>query len=115
MAGRDKWEFYRDRKGEWRWKRTASNGEIVGAATEGYVRRIDCLANARRNGFEGGDGGERDKWEIYQDRKKEWRWRRYATNGNVVGAATEGYVNRGDCVKNMKRHGFPGESNARMK
>jgi len=115
MAAREKWEFYKDKKGEHRWKRFASNGEIIGAATEGYVRRIDCLRNAHRNGFEGGDGtGVRDKWEIYKDRKGEWRWRRFATNGNLVGASTEGYVNRGDCVKNMKTHLFPGEKSARM-
>ncbi|MFH0883798.1 MAG: DUF1508 domain-containing protein [bacterium] len=116
MSVRDKWEYYRDKKKEWRWTRTANNGEIVGAATEGYVRRIDCLRNAYRNGYEGGDGsGTRDKWEIYKDRKNEYRWRRYATNGNVVGASTEGYINRADCVANMKRHNFPGEKNARMK
>ena len=51
---KDKWDIFKDKKNEWRWKRTASNGRIVGAATEGYKNRIDCVANARRNGFEGG-------------------------------------------------------------
>lgn len=36
------------RVGEWRWTRTAPNGEIVAASTEGYWRKVDCLANARR-------------------------------------------------------------------
>ena len=49
---KDKWDFYKDKKKEWRWKRTASNGRIVGAASEGYKNRIDCIANAQRNGFE---------------------------------------------------------------
>jgi uncharacterized protein YegP (UPF0339 family) len=43
----DKWEIYKDNAGEWRWRRTASNGNIVGAATEGYVN----IANANRNGM----------------------------------------------------------------
>ena len=33
---------------EWRWTRFAPNGEIVGASTEGYKRKRDCLANAKR-------------------------------------------------------------------
>lgn len=48
----DKWEIYTDKAGEWRWRRTASNGRIVGAATEGYEHKSDCIANARRNGME---------------------------------------------------------------
>jgi len=49
----DKWEFYQDAKKEWRWRRTASNGRIVGASTEGYSSRANCLANAQRNGYQG--------------------------------------------------------------
>ena len=49
----DKWEFYQDPGGYWRWRRFAPNGRVVGAATEGYVNRIDCVANARRNGYPG--------------------------------------------------------------
>ena len=48
---KDLWEFYKDKKGEWRWKRTAINGRIVGAATEGYKNRLDCVSNAIRNGY----------------------------------------------------------------
>jgi len=50
-AMNDKWEFYQDKAGEWRWRRTASNGEIVGAATEGYENYSSCEANAIRNGY----------------------------------------------------------------
>jgi len=49
----DKWGFYKDSKGEWRWRRTAPNGEIVGRSSEGYKNRADCEANARRNGWRG--------------------------------------------------------------
>jgi uncharacterized protein YegP (UPF0339 family) len=49
----DKWEIYKDNKGEWRWKRTAPNGNEVGASTEGYKNREDCVANAKRNGYTG--------------------------------------------------------------
>lgn len=38
-----KWNF----KKEWRWRITASNGEIIGASTEGFVNRSDCERNAK--------------------------------------------------------------------
>lgn len=54
MTGqKDKWEFYQDAKGAWRWRRTAPNGPIVGASTQGYANKSDCIAKARRNGYNG--------------------------------------------------------------
>lgn len=38
--------FYRDRRGEWRWRVTADNGRIVAVSSEGYQRRIDAIAGA---------------------------------------------------------------------
>ncbi|EPT3118818.1 YegP family protein [Pseudomonas aeruginosa] len=49
----DTWEIYKDKAGEWRWTRTASNGRIVGASSQGYVNRVDCVSNAQRNGYTG--------------------------------------------------------------
>jgi len=46
----DNWELYKDVAEKWRWRRTASNGRIVGASTEGYVNKSDCISNAQRNG-----------------------------------------------------------------
>lgn len=51
------------------------------------------------------ESAKKDIIEIYQDNsiKKEWRWRRTAVNGRIVGASTEGYSNKSDCEENMKR------------
>lgn len=49
----DKWEFYKDQANEWRWRRIANNGRIVGASSEGYINKTDCIENARRNGYNG--------------------------------------------------------------
>lgn len=48
----DTWEIKKDSAGEWRWTRTARNGNIVGASSEGYVNKSDCIANADRNGMD---------------------------------------------------------------
>lgn len=47
----DKWKIYVGSDNHWRWNRTAANGNIVGASTESYVNRSDCIANAKRNGM----------------------------------------------------------------
>lgn len=49
----DSWMIYQDSKREWRWSRKAANGQIVGASTEGYTSRANCLSNAKRNGYQG--------------------------------------------------------------
>jgi uncharacterized protein YegP (UPF0339 family) len=48
---KDKWEFYQESNDYWRWRRTAPNGNIVGASAEGYRNKSDCIANAKRNGY----------------------------------------------------------------
>jgi len=53
--------------------------------------------------------GENDKWEFYQDSADEWRWRRIAPNGNIVGSSAEGYKNKSDCIANAKRNGYTGQ------
>ncbi len=35
---------YRDKRKEWRWRLTASNGRILADSGEGYKRKRDCLA-----------------------------------------------------------------------
>ena len=48
----DTWEIYQDNAGEWRWRRKAPNGKTVGASSEGYHNKSDCIDNARRNGMD---------------------------------------------------------------
>jgi len=59
-VGEDKWHFYKDDKGEWRWKRVAPNGEVVAAASEGYVDIQDARINAARNGWDGEDSSQEE-------------------------------------------------------
>ncbi|RMF41503.1 MAG: DUF1508 domain-containing protein [Alphaproteobacteria bacterium] len=101
MAGeRDKFEVYKDKRGEWRWRRIATNGKIVGAASEGYKSKADCEANMNR-GYKASD-----KWEFYTDKRGQYRWRRKASNGQVVGASSEGYLSEDDCKANAARQGY---------
>ncbi len=101
----DKWEIYEDNTKQWRWRLTASNGNIVGASTQGYTEKKHCQENAEHYGMNG-KFNTAGKWEIYQDNAKKWRWRHTADNGNIIGASSESYNARGDCEENAKRHGW---------
>ena len=35
---------------------------------------------------------------LYRDHKAEWRWTFHAANHRTVAVASEGYVNKSDCV-----------------
>ena len=48
-----------------------------------------------------------DTVEYYKDAKGEWRWRRKAPNGNIVGSSSEGYTSKQECVDNFKRQQTP--------
>jgi uncharacterized protein YegP (UPF0339 family) len=48
---KDKWAFYKDKRGEHRGRRKAANGNIIGAASEGYKSKKDAEANAARQGY----------------------------------------------------------------
>ena len=103
MAGEnDKFEVYKDKRGEFRWRRKAANGQIVGAASEGYTKKKDCEANMNRG------ANPKDKWEFYKDKRGEYRWRRKAVNGSVIGASSEGYTKKKDAEANAARQGYEG-------
>ncbi len=50
LGASDKWETYKDKRGEFRWRRMAKNGRITGTSSEGYTSKPNCEANAKRNG-----------------------------------------------------------------
>lgn len=101
MAGeKDKYEVYEDKRGEWRWRRLAANGQIVGASSEGYKDKKDAQKNMKR-GYKA-----TDIWEFYKDKRGEHRWRRKASNGQIIGASSEGYKSKKDAEANAARQGY---------
>lgn len=109
MAGEnDRWEFYQDKRGEYRWRRVAANGNIVGASCEEYRNKVHAKSNAQRHGMNGNPDrlGTRDNWDIYRDKRGEFRWRRKASNGEVIGASSEAYIKESDATSNASRNGY---------
>ncbi len=83
---------------------------VVAKEIAPYGSKITCFfnltANERKFIMAQCIGHDGHKWEIYQDRSNEWRWRRTATNGSIVGASSEGYVNKSDCESNARTNGM---------
>ena len=69
-------------------------------AAQGCQRQKYSEANMNRG------PNPKDKWDIYQDKRGEWRWRRRAVNGNIIGAASEGYKSKDDAIANAQRQGY---------
>jgi uncharacterized protein YegP (UPF0339 family) len=109
-------ELIQDVAQEWRWRVKASNGKIIGASSEGYVHRSGALNNLRslpealnerliRAASRGADKSDRGRCPLsfYTDRAGEWRWRITASNGRIIGASSEGYVQLDDAEDNLKQ------------
>ncbi len=46
-----RWTFYKDAKGEWRWRRQARNNEIEASSHEGFKNQADAINNATISGY----------------------------------------------------------------
>lgn len=103
----DSWDIYKDKSGAYRWRRRGRADKIIGRSCESYVAKTDCTANAERHGLHGNPQnlGQRDKWEIYKDKRSKFRWRRIARNGRITGTSAEGFPSRTRCEANAKLNG----------
>lgn len=41
-------ETYKDRKGEWRWRLLATNGNVIACSGEGYTKKFNCTRVIQR-------------------------------------------------------------------
>ena len=109
-------ETYKDGKNEWRWRVKASNGQIIGASTEGYGREGTAKSNLQtlpkycreidvKTASAQPDPrpeGATLPLEFYKDNADEWRWRITAGNGQIVHASTEGYNAKATAKSNLE-------------
>src|SRR5262245_42219114 len=91
-----KFELYKDAKEEFRWRLKAADGKVIATAGQGYKAKADC-----QHGIEviqeAGDAKSKATFEVYEDNKKEFRWRLKASNGQVMAGAPEGFKAKADC------------------
>ena len=85
----------------------ATNGQVI-ATSESYKTRAACIkglasvklnapaANVEDQTVEGWAAAQHPKFELYQDKAGEYRFRLKARNGKVI-ATSEGYVTKAAC------------------
>jgi uncharacterized protein YegP (UPF0339 family) len=92
-----KFEIYKDKSDEFRFRLKAGNGEVLATSGEGYKQKASA-----KNAIESlqKDPGKLT-WELYEDKKNEHRFRIKAKNGNVLASSSEGYKKKADAEKAM--------------
>lgn len=92
-----KFEVYKDKGGEFRWRLKAANGEPLATAGESYKAKTDAQNSIDLVKKSGTD--TKLKYEFFEDDKKEHRWRLKAANNQVIAVASEGYKAKADAEK----------------
>lgn len=103
--------IYQDRSNEYRWRLNARNGETIADSGEGYVLRSGCKKAAERFKEltpdapveESGSVSSLPRFEVYKDRKGDYRWRFKAENADIMADSGEGYVSRYGAKKAARR------------
>ena len=90
----------------------ATNGQVI-ATSEVYTTEAACrngIASVQKNApvaavedqtLEGYEVATHPKFELYEDKAGEYRFRLKATNGQVI-AVSEGYVAKASCVNGIE-------------
>jgi uncharacterized protein YegP (UPF0339 family) len=92
-----KFELYADKAGEFRWRLKAANGEVLATPGQGYKAKADAkngIEAVKRAGVD-----DKMKFELYEDAKKEHRWKLKSGNGQVVAVSSQGYKAKADAEK----------------
>lgn len=90
-------EVYQDAKSEFRWRLKNSEGQVLATPGQGYKSKKYCEESVEK--FKANVGTDKVKFEVYQDNKKESRWRLIASNGQTVASSASGYKTADDCNK----------------
>ncbi len=90
-----RFELYKDKQDEYRWRLKADDKNLA-TSGQGYKAKADCTHAIDRIKS---DADTKLKFEVYEDKKKEYRFRIKAANGQVIGASSEGYKDRAEADK----------------
>lgn len=111
-----RFELYRDRSDKYRWRLRHRNGQIIAGSGENFERRSGAqngIQSVKRNSF-GADIIEHEdeevdeepieeesnaEFEVYSDKKDEWRWRLKHDNGNIIADGGEGYSSKSNALR----------------
>ena len=88
-------EIYADKGDDFRWRLKDGEGVNVANSGQGYKDKRSCMTIVEN--FKADI--TKYEFELYEDAKKETRFRLKAKNGNVVGASTGSYKTKAEAEK----------------
>jgi uncharacterized protein YegP (UPF0339 family) len=88
-------EIYQDTAKEYRWRLKGTDDKLLATAGQGYSAKAECRKSVDRMMHD----LDKRKFEVYEDKSKEFRWRLKASNGQIVAASSHAYPTKGDCEK----------------
>jgi uncharacterized protein YegP (UPF0339 family) len=94
-SGKLKFEIYKDKADEFRWRLSSGDGKAMAASGQGYTTKQSCkegVESVKKNG-----ASDKAKFEVYEDKGKEFRWRLLATNGNNIAASSGSFKTKKEC------------------
>jgi len=97
QESRLKFEVYKDKAGEFRWRLKAGNGEVLATGGQGYKAKADAKRGVES--VQKASTNPKANFELYEDAKKLHRWRLKATNGQVIASSSQGYKAKADAEK----------------
>ena len=107
-----KFVISKTKNGEYTFNLKAGNGEVILAASESYTSLSGCrggIASVQKNALahvedqtvEGFEKLTHPKFEVYQDKAGEYRFRLKARNGEII-AVSEGYKAKASCLNGIE-------------
>ena len=107
-----KFVISKTKHGEFTFNLKAGNGEVILSASESYTSLSGCqggIASVQKNALahvedqtvEGFEKLTHPKFEVYQDKAGEYRFRLTARNGEII-ATSEGYKAKASCMNGIE-------------
>jgi uncharacterized protein YegP (UPF0339 family) len=100
VADKLTFELYKDNAGEFRW-RLKDGDSTMATSGQGYKAKADA-----KNGIDRimkDAAGDKLTFEVYEDAKKEYRWKVLAKNGNNIGSSSGGYKAKSEAEAAVKK------------
>jgi uncharacterized protein YegP (UPF0339 family) len=92
--GKLKFEIYPDAKEDYRWRLKGSDDKVLATAGQSFTAKADCKKSVERMMTK----LDKQKFEVYEDKGKEFRWRLInAKNGQTVATSGGSYATKADC------------------
>ena len=109
--GNAEFEVYEDNAGEYRWRLTHQNGNIIADCGEGYASESGAKDAVERTTEYAPEAHVLNvgsaAFEIYEDTEGKWRWRLRHRNGQILADSGQGYASRGgaeDGINSVKQN-----------